>query len=142
MGGLQQQGTSKDGPLGEKGTEVRGLQQEGTSKDGPLGEKETEVGGLQREGASKDGPLGEKGTEVEGQQEIKEAKTVAPQMAKLSLRVPCKGTRALTSSYGAGGIPEALPRPNRGTTCVPKRKGANASEDPTSTFWQSLRKRN
>ena len=86
---------------------------EGASKDGPLGEKGTEVRGVQREGASKDGALREKGTEVEGQQQIKEAKIVAPQMAKLSLRVPCKTTRALTSSYGAGGIPEALPRPQQ-----------------------------
>ena len=45
---LVSEGTSKDGPLGEKGTEVGGLQQEGTSKDGPLGEKRTEVGGLQQ----------------------------------------------------------------------------------------------
>jgi hypothetical protein len=107
------EGASKDGPLGEKGTEVRGVQQEGASKDGPLWEKGTEVGGLQREGASKDGALRGEGTEVEGQQQIKEAKIVAPQMAKLSLRVPCKTTRALTSSYGAGGIPEALPRPQQ-----------------------------
>ena len=40
----------------EKGTEVGGLQQGGASKDGPLGEKGTEVGGLQQGGASKVGP--------------------------------------------------------------------------------------
>ena len=74
---------------------------------------------------------------MEGQQQIKEAKIVAPQMAKIVVASACKSTRALTSSYGAGGIPEALPRPNRGTACVPKRKGTNASEDPTSTCWQS-----
>ena len=63
---------------------------------------------------------------MEGQQQIKEAKIVAPQMAKIVVASACKSTRALTSSYGAGGIPEALPRPNRGAACVPKRKGTNA----------------
>ena len=69
---------SKDGPLGEKGTEVRGVQQEGASKDGPLGEKgrmvhigrrELRWEDCSSEGASKDGPLGEKRTEVGGLQQ-------------------------------------------------------------------------
>jgi hypothetical protein len=52
--------------LGRRELRWEDCSREGASKDGPLGEKGTEVRGVQREGASKDGALREKGTEVEG----------------------------------------------------------------------------